>query len=73
VTGVARRGLAMLPSSAEVVRQTTLDAMIAFYESSAGKRMRAAQSAILKVSVVEGQECGRKLGIEVARELQTGK
>jgi hypothetical protein len=51
----------------------TLDAMIAFYETPAGRDLAAKMPTIQMETMDAGIVYGRKLGMEVAAELAGGK
>ncbi len=63
----------IVPIYAKHFDEPTLDAVIVFLESPAGLKMTAEQPAILNESMNVGVAWGKKLGADIARELQEGK
>jgi hypothetical protein len=62
-----------VPAYVKHVDDATLDAAIAFYESPEGRKLAAQLPAIQLETMDAGAAWGRKLGIEVATELASGK
>jgi hypothetical protein len=62
-----------VPSYVKHLDDATLDAMIAFYETPAGRDLAAKMPTIQMETMDAGIVYGRKLGMEVAAELAGGK
>lgn len=62
----------IVPIYMEKVEDSTLDAMIAFYESEEGKKLSAAMPEILKRSTEAGQKWGMEMAMKVSMALQGG-
>jgi hypothetical protein len=62
-----------VPAYVKHLDDSTLDAAIAFYESPEGRKLAAQLPAIQMESMDAGAAWGRKLGMEVAAELASGK